>query len=75
MKRDKIYNEYMFDTKVENIFINEYMKDAPADFLKVYLMALMFTDLGKEMDEEKLKKSDADKNPRRLFLSKPSYSP
>ena len=57
MKRDKIYNEYMFDTKVENIFINEYMKDAPADFLKVYLMALMFTDLGKEMDEEKLKKS------------------
>lgn len=57
MKRDKIYNEYMFDTKVENIFINEYMKDAPADFLKVYLMALMFTDLGKEMDEEKFKKS------------------
>ena len=57
MKRDKIYNEYMFDTKVENIFINEYMKDPPADFLKVYLMALMFTDLGKEMDEEKLKKS------------------
>lgn len=32
MKRDKIYNEYMFDTKVENIFINEYMKDAPGGF-------------------------------------------
>ena len=57
MKRDKIYNEYMFDTKVENIFINEYMKDAPADFIKVNMMALMFTYLGKEMDEEKLKKS------------------
>lgn len=57
MKRDKIHNEYMFDTKVENIFINEYMKDAPADFLKVYLMALMYTDLGKEIDDETLKKS------------------
>lgn len=56
MKREKIQNEYMFDTEVENIFINEYMPSAPGDFVKVYLVALMYTDLHKEMTDEKLAK-------------------
>ncbi len=54
MRRDKIQNEYMFDTKVENIFINEYLISAPGNFIKVYLIALMYADLQKEIDDEKL---------------------
>ena len=56
MKREKIQNEYMYDTKVENMFINEYMISAPGDFVKIYLVALMYADLNKEIDDEKLSK-------------------
>ena len=57
MKREKIQNEYMFDTKVENIFINEYMISAPGNFIKVYLVALMYADLNKEIDDDGLAKN------------------
>ncbi len=57
MRREKIQNEYMFDTKVENIFINEYMISAPGNFVKVYLVALMYADLDKEIDDEMLAKT------------------
>ena len=56
MKRDRIHNEYMYDTKVENMFINEYMISAPGDFVKVYLVALMYADLNKDVDDAKLAK-------------------
>lgn len=56
MKREKVQNEYMYDTKVENMFINEYMISAPGDFVKIYLVALMYADLNKEIDDEKLSK-------------------
>ena len=46
----------MYDTKVENMFINEYMISAPGDFVKIYLVALMYADLNKEIDDEKLSK-------------------
>ena len=49
MKRDKIYNEYMFDTKVENIFINEYMivgKSVPIVWHKVITKLLVGTNVG-----------------------------
>lgn len=54
MRRESIQNEYMFDTKVENIFINEYMISAPGNFVKVYLVALMYADLNKDLDNETL---------------------
>ena len=57
MKRERIQNEYMFDTPVENIFINEYMASAPGDFVKVYLLALMYADLFKEIDDEGISKT------------------
>lgn len=57
MKRAKIQNEYMFDTKVENIFINEYLPSAPDNFVKVYLVALMYVDLGKTVDDEEIAKT------------------
>lgn len=56
MKREKIQNDYMFDTKVDNMFINEYMISAPGDFVKLYLVALMYADLGREIDNQQLAK-------------------
>ena len=56
MKRDRILNEYMYDTKVENMFINEYMISAPGDFVKIYLVALMYADLDKNIDDAELAK-------------------
>lgn len=57
MRREKVQNEYMFDTKVENIFINEYMVSAPENFVKIYLVALMYTDLGKEPSDGDIAKN------------------
>lgn len=48
-RREQIKDYYLLDTDVENIFINEYMASAPGDFVKVYLFALMYADLGEEM--------------------------
>ena len=35
--KTKIYNYYLHNTAVENVFINEYMIDAPGDYVKVLL--------------------------------------
>lgn len=56
MKREKIQNDYMFDTKVDNMFINEYMISAPGDFVKLYLVALMYADLDRNIDNQQLAK-------------------
>jgi len=37
---------YLLDTKVENIFINEFMTAAPGDYVKVYLLSLMYANSG-----------------------------
>ena len=41
---------YLLDTKVENIFINEFMTGAPGDYVKVYLLSLMYAGSGTETD-------------------------
>ncbi len=38
------------DTHVNNTFINNYMADAPGDFIKVYLYFLMLSELHKEIE-------------------------
>ncbi len=43
-RREKNRNLYLQDTEVENIFLMEYMTDAEGDFIKVYLIALMYAD-------------------------------
>ena len=40
---------YLGNTIVENIFLNEYMPDAPCDFVKVYLLSLSYAQLGGEL--------------------------
>lgn len=54
--REKIQNYYLFDTSVENVFINEYMIDAPGDFVKVYLIALMYGEISMPMNHEAIAK-------------------
>lgn len=39
------------DTPIENLFINEYMSDAPGDYVKVYLLAQMYACVGTEVQE------------------------
>lgn len=51
-KREKIQNYYLHDTAVENVFINEYMIDAPGDYVKVYLFALMYAGISTAMNNE-----------------------
>lgn len=53
-KREKIKDYFLLDTNVENIFINEYMAGAPGDFVKVYLLALMYADLENELTNEEI---------------------
>lgn len=49
-KRDEGRTCYLFDTHVENLFICEYMPDAPGDYVKVYLYALMEAERGEDPD-------------------------
>lgn len=53
-KKDDSRTCYLFDTHVENLFICEYMPDAPGDYVKVYLYALMEAERGQELDLEDL---------------------
>lgn len=55
-KREIVKDFYLRDTNVENIFINEYLTQAPGDFVKVYLFALMYADFDMHMTNETIAK-------------------
>lgn len=55
-KREIIKDFYLRDTNVENIFINEYMTQAPGDYVKVFLFALMYADFDMRMTNETIAK-------------------
>lgn len=55
-RREIIKDFYLRDTNVENIFINEYMTQAPGDYVKVYLFALMYADFDMHMANETIAK-------------------
>ncbi|MDD4564418.1 MAG: DnaD domain protein [Eubacteriales bacterium] len=55
-KKEIIKDFYLRDTHVENIFINEYMPQAPGNYVKVYLFALMYADFDKSMTNETIAK-------------------
>ena len=54
IKKEKARTCYLQETAVENIFLNEYMPDAPDSFVKVYLLALMYAgmDLREPIESE-----------------------
>lgn len=55
-RREMIKDYYLRDTNVENIYINEYMTQAPGDYVKVYLFALMYADFDMHMSNETIAK-------------------
>ena len=48
-RREVISDLYLMDTSVENMFINEYMATAPGNYVKVYLIGLMYLNTGAEI--------------------------
>jgi len=54
--KKQVKEAFLFDTEVENLFISEYMIAAPGDFVKVYLFALMYTDLEQDITNETIAK-------------------
>ncbi|MCL1808885.1 MAG: DnaD domain protein [Clostridiales bacterium] len=47
---------YLLDTKLENIFISEFMAAAPGDYVKVYILSLMYANSGTETGNEAIAK-------------------
>ena len=54
--REKTKDYFLLDTQVENMFINEYMVGAPGEYVKVYLFALMYAQLGVTFSNEDIAK-------------------
>lgn len=53
-KKGKANDYFLMDTGVENIFINEHMASAPGEFVKVYLLALMYANLELDITNEEI---------------------
>ena len=53
-KKEEISDLFLLDTRVENIFINEYMASAPGDFVKVYMFAHMYAGLEIDLTNEEI---------------------
>lgn len=53
-RKQNIDNYFLYDTPVENIFISEYAKSAPGDYVKVYLLALMYAGLGRDFGDDRI---------------------
>ena len=41
---------FLYRTTVENLFINEFLPDAPGDYVKVFIFGLMYAQFGEEID-------------------------
>ncbi len=52
IKRPGTY--YLSNTQIENIFLGEYMPDAPCEYVKVYLLAAMYAQTTGEIDQQSL---------------------
>lgn len=54
MAMDKGRDIFLHRTKVENLFISEYLPDAPGDYVKVFLFGLMYAQYELEPDRSEL---------------------
>ena len=48
---------FLYKTSVENLFINEFLPDAPGEYVKVFLFALMYAQYGDDIDTAVLAKT------------------
>ena len=51
---EKNRNIFLYTSRVENLFISEFMPDAPGDYVKVFLLGLMYAQYDEEMDSRKI---------------------
>ena len=49
--KEKTKDFYLLDSRIENIFINEYLPAAPGDFVKVFIYGYMYAEYGLEMSD------------------------
>lgn len=54
--KPKVKDLNMSEILVENIFISEYMPEADGDFVKAYLLARMYAEIGKEVSDDQMAK-------------------
>ena len=47
---------FLYSTEVDNLFISEFVPDAPGEYVKVYLFGLMYARYGQSFDSQKLSK-------------------
>ena len=52
LKKRKVKDLYLYDTQIENIFINEYLPQAKGDYVRVYIYASMYAGFGMETDSK-----------------------
>lgn len=45
---------FLYKTRVENLFINEFLPNAPGDYVKVYLFGLMYAQFDQNLNTSKL---------------------
>ena len=45
---------FLYSTEIENLFIGEYLPDAPGDYVKVYLFSLMYARFGQTIEPGKI---------------------
>ena len=45
---------FLYTSRVENLFISEFMPDAPGEYVKVFLLGLMYAQYDEEMDSRKI---------------------
>ena len=53
---DKGKDIFLHRTKIENLFISEYLPDAPGDYVKVFLFGLMHAQYDLKADRSELSK-------------------
>ncbi len=54
--KEKPDNVFLTDTKIENIFVNEYIATAPGDYVKVFLVVSMYAETEVEHSNEEIAK-------------------
>ncbi|MDO5331697.1 MAG: DnaD domain protein [Bacillota bacterium] len=55
-EKQSIKNYFLYDTEIENLFIGEYMLDAPGDYVKVYLLGMMHAQMEEPIDNSMIAK-------------------
>ena len=54
LSTEKNRNIFLYTSRIENLFISEFMPDAPGDYVKVFLLGLMYAQYDEVMDSRKI---------------------